>query len=251
MENVIAFLTLTFLEIVLGFDNLVMVAINVSNLPREQQKKARLIGLLGALGTRILLLCTLSYIIGLVAPLFTIFGHAFSWRDLILLSGGLFLVKKASTEVYKAVECRDEEEHSKKKTMSFTRVITEIALLDIIFSLDSVITAVGMAKSIGIMIAAVVVAMIVMIIFAKVIGDFIQEHTSVKVLALSFLVLIGAVLIAEGCGKEIEKGYIYTPMAFATLIVSLELRRHSKAAKRGAQTRREHELEAEAAAKNV
>lgn len=241
LENLVALLTLVLLEIILGFDNIIMVAINVSRLPVELQKRARMIGMGGALVMRILLLCTLSFVMGLVQPVFSVLGHAFSWRDLILISGGFFLVWKASTEVFHIVEKAHEELGEKKHgAVSFKRVLIEIALLDMIFSLDSVITAVGMAKEISIMITAVVFSMIVMILFAKVIGDFIQKHTSVKVLALSFLVLIGAMLIAEGCGKHVEKGYIYGPMAFASLVIGLELRRRSKAAKRSAATRHLH-----------
>lgn len=242
LENLVALLTLVLLEIILGFDNIIMVAINVSRLPAELQKRARMIGMGGALVMRILLLCTLSFVMGLVQPVFSVLGHAFSWRDLILISGGFFLVWKASTEVFHIVEKAHEElgEEKQDGTVSFKRVLIEIALLDMIFSLDSVITAVGMAKEISIMITAVVFSMIVMILFAKVIGDFIQKHTSVKVLALSFLVLIGAMLIAEGCGKHVEKGYIYGPMAFASLVIGLELRRRSKAAKRSATTRHLH-----------
>ncbi len=241
LENLVALLTLVLLEIILGFDNIIMVAINVSRLPVELQKRARAIGMGGALVMRILLLCTLSFVMGLVQPVFSVLGHTFSWRDLILISGGFFLVWKASTEVFHIVEKAHEELGEKKHdAVSFKRVLIEIALLDMIFSLDSVITAVGMAKEISIMITAVVFSMIVMILFAKVIGDFIQKHTSVKVLALSFLVLIGAMLIAEGCGKHIEKGYIYGPMAFASLVIGLELRRRSKAAMRSAITRHLH-----------
>ncbi|OGL62310.1 hypothetical protein A3C09_00985 [Candidatus Uhrbacteria bacterium RIFCSPHIGHO2_02_FULL_47_44] len=241
VENIIAFLTLVLLEVVLGFDNIVMVAINVSRLPAALQKRARTIGMAGALLMRVGLLCTISWVMGLVQPVFTLSDHAFSWRDLILIMGGLFLVYKASTEVFREVEGMHEHHvHGEgAPAVSFNRVLVEIMLLDAIFSLDSVITAVGMAKEISIMIAAVVVSMIVMIIFAKVIGDFIQKHTSVKVLALSFLVLIGAMLIAEGCGKHVEKGYIYGPMAFASFVIGLELRRRSKAAKRGVVTRNE------------
>ncbi|OGL98668.1 hypothetical protein A2318_02140 [Candidatus Uhrbacteria bacterium RIFOXYB2_FULL_45_11] len=238
VENVVAFFTLVLLEVVLGIDNIVMVAINVSRLPSAQQKRARIIGMGGALLMRVALLCTLSFVMGLVQPVFSVLSHAFSWRDLILLAGGLFLVWKASTEVFREVEgVHGEMKEGANGHVSFRRILIEIALLDMIFSLDSVITAVGMATDIRIMVAAVVVSMIVMIVFAKVIGDFIQEHTSVKVLALSFLVLIGAMLIAEGCGKHVEKGYIYGPMAFASFVIGLELRRRSKAAKRGVMTR--------------
>lgn len=241
VENIVAFLTLVLLEVVLGIDNIVMVAINVSRLPPELQKRARTIGMGGALLMRVALLCTLSFVMGLVQPVFSVFDHAFSWRDLILLTGGLFLVWKASKEVFREVEGAHSQgnHHTATNVVSYKRVLIEIALLDMIFSLDSVITAVGMATEVSIMIAAVVVSMIVMIAFAKVIGDFIQEHTSVKVLALSFLVLIGAMLIAEGCGKHIEKGYIYGPMAFASCVIGLELRRRSKAAKRGVITRQQ------------
>lgn len=242
IENFLALLTLTGMEIILGFDNILVVAMNVARLPREQQRKGRIIGMSGALVTRILLLSVLSYVVGFIRPLFTVFDHAISLRDIILILGGGFLIAKAAVEIRE--EWEGAGEHKKKGgSASFLRVIIEISLWDIIFSLDSVITAVGMAKNLIIMISAVILSMVVMVGFAKMVGDFIQSHASVKILALAFLILIGFTLVASGVGHEIEKGLIYACMGFASFVNMIDLRRHSNAAKRGVETRHEHHQE--------
>src|SRR3990170_6446191 len=213
-DGLIAFFTLTFLEVVLGVDNVIFISILVGKLPKEQQQRGRTIGLGGAMGMRILLLLSLTWIMRLTQPLFTAFNHGFSGRDLILIAGGLFLLWKATVEIHDKLE--GEEAHGTTKVKpSFGAVIGQIMLLDIIFSLDSVITAVGMANDISIMIAAVVVAVVIMMVSARAIGDFVMQHPTVKVLALSFLLMIGLTLIAEGAGFHIPKGYIYFAMGFS------------------------------------
>lgn len=219
----IAFATLTVLELVLGIDNIVFISILAGKLPAEQQSRARYIGLGLALLMRVILLFSLSWVIGLTAPIFTALGQEISGRDLVLLIGGLFLIGKSTHEVHGALE--GEEGHRTAKVYaSFTSVLVQIALLDIVFSLDSVITAVGMVDQIEIMIAAVVVSILFMMAFAGTIGAFVQKHPTVKMLALSFLLLIGVTLIAEGFDRHIPKGYIYFAMAFSVLVEILNLR---------------------------
>src|SRR5687768_5603899 len=226
----IAFLTLLALEIVLGIDNVIFISILSGKLPAEQQPRARYIGLSLALGIRILLLLSLSWIIGLKEPLFAVFGHGFSGKDLVLLIGGLFLIGKSTHEIHGSLE--GEEGHEAKKVFSsFASVIIQITLLDIVFSLDSVITAVGMVSNIWIMIAAVIISIIAMMLFAGPIGAFVQRHPTIKMLALAFLLLIGVTLIAEGLHQHIPKGYIYFAMAFSVLVEFLNMRLRKKSKK--------------------
>jgi len=223
----VALLTLTLLEIVLGIDNIVFIAILASRLPVEKQGLAYRLGLLGAMVTRIGLLMTINWVMQLTQPLFEIFGHSFSGRDLILLGGGLFLIAKAAQEIYDKVE-GEHQEDIKGWFNGLPGIIAQIMVLDIIFSLDSVITAVGMAEDIEVMVAAVVIAIVVMLIFAKQIGDFVNKYPSMKILALSFLLLIGVLLTAEGLGQHINKGYIYFAMAFALLVELINIRFRKK-----------------------
>jgi len=219
----IAFATLTALELVLGIDNIVFISILAGKLPTEQQKKARMVGLALAMLTRIALLFSLSWIIGLTKPLFTVLGQEISGRDLVLIAGGLFLLAKSTHEIHQKLEGDDGETSARVKP-SFVSVIVQILLLDVVFSLDSVITAVGMVDEIWIMIAAVVVAVIFMMVFANPISNFVERHPTVKMLALSFLLLIGVTLLAEGFDQHISKGYIYFAMAFSVFVEMLNLR---------------------------
>lgn len=218
----IALLTLTVLEIVLGIDNIIFISILSGKLPQDQQKKARTLGLALAMVTRILLLLSLSWIMKLTSPLFPLFGQEISGRDLILIVGGLFLLGKATTEIHNKLE--GEEEEKDRKAVSFASVIIQITLLDIVFSLDSVITAIGMADEVTIMIAAVVIAVGFMLVFASPISNFVHKHPTVKMLALAFLLLIGVTLVAEGFEQHISKGYIYFAMAFSVLVEMLNLK---------------------------
>lgn len=225
----IALATLTALEIVLGIDNIIFISILAGKLKAEDQKRARTIGLFLAMFTRIGLLLSLSWIMKLTAPLFQIAEHKFSGRDIILIGGGLFLLAKSTHEIHLKLE-GDEGEASARAPASFTGVIIQIVILDLVFSLDSVITAVGMANQIGIMIAAVVIAVIFMMIFAGAISNFIHRRPTIKILALSFLLLIGVTLIAEGFHQHIEKGYIYFAMAFSVFIEAINMRVRHKTA---------------------
>jgi predicted tellurium resistance membrane protein TerC len=219
----IAFVTLVVLELVLGIDNVVFISILAEKLPGDQPRKARLLGLGLAMLMRILLLFSISWIIGLTAPLFAIFGHELSGRDLILIGGGLFLLAKSTHEIHGKLEGA-EGEASTRVSPSFTSVIVQILLLDIVFSLDSVLTAVGMVRQIEIMVAAVVIAVLAMMVSSGVIAAFVQRHPTVKMLALSFLLLIGVLLIAEGFDQHIPKGYVYFAMAFSVFVEMLNLR---------------------------
>jgi predicted tellurium resistance membrane protein TerC len=223
-ENAIALATLAALEIVLGIDNIVFISILVGKLPKSRQAAARRIGLLLAMGMRIALLLAISWVMGLTETLFTVLEHGFTGRDLILLIGGLFLVAKATYEIHDKLEGGHHEAGGAPKAASFGAILVQIMLLDIVFSLDSVITAVGMARHVEIMIAAVVIAVVVMMIFAARIGSFIERHPTMKMLALSFLLLIGVVLIADGFGQHVSKGYIYFAMAFSLFVEVMNIR---------------------------
>ena len=219
----IALLTLTALEIVLGIDNIVFITILAGKLPPRDRDRARQMGLAVAMISRILLLLSISWIMGLTQPLITVAGNGLSGRDLILLVGGMFLIWKATREIHEKVE--DEEDHDTRPAkVSFASVIFQIMLLDIVFSLDSVITAVGMADDIGVMISAVVISVGIMMFAAKSVGDFVQRHPTVKMLALAFLILIGTNLMAEGWHFHIPKGYVYFAMAFSVFVEMLNLR---------------------------
>ena len=221
--GLIGLITLTFLEIVLGVDNVIFISILTSRLPESRQGSARRIGLLVAMGMRILLLLSIFWVIRLTAPLFSILGRPISGRDLILIGGGLFLLAKATTEIHERLE--GEEGHSSARVRpSFAGVITQIAMLDIVFSLDSVITAVGMVQEVTIMITAVILAVGVMMFSAGPISAFVNRHPTVKVLALSFLLLIGMSLVGEGLGMHIPKGYIYFAMGFSVFVEIINLR---------------------------
>jgi len=226
-ESLIALLTLTVLEIVLGIDNIIFISILAGKLPKGQQNKARLTGLGLAMITRILLLLSIVWIMNLTLPLFMALGQEISGRDIILIAGGLFLIAKSTFEIHDKLEGSEIHE-SRRKAKSFSNVIIQILLLDIVFSLDSVITAVGMANNIIIMILAVVIAVGVMMASSKSISDFVEKHPTVKMLALSFLLLIGISLIAEGLEQHIPKGYIYFAMAFSVFVEMLNLRMKSK-----------------------
>ncbi len=227
-ETWIALLTLTVLEIVLGIDNIIFISILAGKLPAGEQPRARTVGLTFAMVTRILLLLSLTQIMRLTRPLFSPFGHPFSGRDLILLLGGLFLLWKSTREIHDKLE-GEEGRQNVKAGATFGGVIVQIALLDIVFSLDSVITAVGMVRQVGVMIAAIVLAVLVMLVAAGPISDFVHRHPTLKMLALSFLLLIGVTLIADGLGQHIPKGYVYFAMGFSVFVESLNLRLLRKA----------------------
>ena len=222
-SGLLALITLTVLEIVLGVDNVIFISILSSKLPESRQSHARRMGLVVAMGTRILLLLSVVWIIRLTAPLFYIFGRPISGRDLILIGGGLFLLAKATIEIHGSLE-GEEGRRSARVRPSFAAVITQIVLLDIVFSLDSVITAVGMAEEISIMVTAVILAVAVMMLSAGPISLFVNRHPTVKVLALSFLMLIGVSLIGEGLDMHIPKGYIYFAMGFSVFVEVINLR---------------------------
>jgi predicted tellurium resistance membrane protein TerC len=219
----IGFVTLAVLEIVLGIDNIIFISILAGKLPTAQQQRARLIGLGLAMLMRVLLLLSLSWIARLTTPLFTVLGMDISGRDLVLIVGGLFLIAKSTHEIHNRLE-GEEGEASGRVAATLSSVLVQIVLLDIVFSLDSVITAIGMVNEIGIMISAVVVAVIFMMLFARPIGDFVERHPTVKMLALAFLLMIGVALIGEGLDQHIPKGYIYFAMAFSVLVEMLNLR---------------------------
>ena len=223
----IAFITLVALELVLGIDNVVFISILSGKLPGDQPKKARLVGLSLAMLMRIGLLFSLSWIIGLTAPLLSILGHELSGRDLILIGGGLFLIAKSTHEIHQKLEGA-EGEASGRISASFLSTLVQIVLLDIVFSLDSVLTAIGMVQQIQIMIAAVVIAVVFMMLFAGVIGDFVHRHPTVKMLGLSFLLLIGLALVADAAHFHIPRGYLYFAVAFSMLVEALNLWRRAR-----------------------
>lgn len=224
----ISLLTLTGLEIVLGIDNIIFISILAGKLPKEQQAKARQTGLMLALITRILLLASIAWMAKLTNPLFHVLGQGISGRDLILIIGGLFLLAKSTHEIHEKLEGHDGGSNPAKGAAKFGAVLVQIMLLDIVFSLDSVITAVGMAQHLPVMIIAVVLAMGVMLLAAGTISDFVNKHPTLKILALSFLILIGVTLVAEGTGAHISKGYVYFAMAFSFAVEMLNLKLRSK-----------------------
>ncbi len=230
-ETYVSLLTLTAMEIVLGIDNIVFISILTGRLPTAQQPAARRLGLSLALILRLGLLLAISWVMSLTAPFFSVLGKAISGRDLILLGGGLFLIAKSTHEIYEKLEVPQESEggaHGGGGGAAFGWTIVQILLLDIVFSLDSVVTAVGMASHVPIMVAAMVIAVGVMLVFAGQVGDFVNHHPSMKILALSFLMLIGVMLTVEGWGGHVSKGYVYTAMAFALLVEVLNMRFRSR-----------------------
>ena len=236
-DGLVALVTLTAMEVVLGIDNVVFLAILVARLPTTQQTVARRLGLTLALGIRIGLLLAISWIMGLTAPWFSVLGRDISGRDLILLGGGLFLIAKATWEIYDKVEADHAEAGSGGGRGVFVLVLIQILLLDIVFSLDSVITAVGMANDIPVMVVAMVLAMLVMLFSAAGVSGFVNRHPSVKILALAFLLLIGVMLVAEGLGTHVNKGYIYVAMAFSLGVEMLNLRYRKKRGRRAEPVR--------------
>lgn len=222
-EAWLALLTLTLLEIVLGIDNIIFISILVGRLPESQRQKARQVGLMLAMGMRIALLLAIVWVMGLTKPLFSVLQFAFSGRDLILLGGGLFLLAKSTLEIHHALEGTEEQKKG-TKAATFGAIITQIAVIDIVFSLDSVITAVGLVEQVSVMIIAVVIAVLVMLFAAKSIGEFVDAHPTIKMLALSFLMLIGFTLIGEGLGFHVPKGYVYFAMAFSLAVELLNLK---------------------------
>jgi predicted tellurium resistance membrane protein TerC len=234
-ETWISLFTLTALEIVLGIDNIIFITILAGKLPQEERKKATRLGLGGALLSRLALLAAISWVTKLTTPLFSVMDYEVSGRDLVLIAGGLFLMAKATFEIYEKVEAAHPLVEGEKgpRRASLASVIGQIMLLDIVFSLDSVITAVGMVRHIEVMVIAVIIAIIVMLVFAAPIGSFVEKHPSIKILALSFLVMIGVLLVAEGTGQHFNRGYVYFAMAFSLGIELLNMRyraRHTRLA---------------------
>lgn len=229
----IALATLTALELVLGIDNIIFISILAGKLPPERRDKARRLGIMLAAVSRLGLLLAIAWIVGLTAPLFELFGHAFSWRDLILIGGGLFLIGKATHEIHQKLEGATEHVGTggaAMATATFGGVIMQIMLLDIVFSLDSIITAVGMVDQRWVMVTAILASIVFMLMFARPLGEFVERHPTVKVLALSFLIMIGLVLMADGFGQHIPKGYVYAAMAFSVFVelINLAIRRRTE-----------------------
>jgi predicted tellurium resistance membrane protein TerC len=228
MEIALALITLIALEIVLGIDNIIFISILSEKLPPQQRKKARLTGLSAAMIMRILLLFSLSFIMKLTQPLFTVLGNEISGRDIILILGGLFLIAKSTFEIHDKIEGEKEFNMKTKKTISFGSIIFQIMLLDIVFSLDSVITAIGMTNLLWVMVTAVIISVIFMMIAVGTISNFVNKHPTIKILALSFLLLIGVVLVADGLNQHIPKGYIYFAMAFSCFVEFINLKIRTK-----------------------
>jgi predicted tellurium resistance membrane protein TerC len=227
LDTWIALLTLTFLEIVLGIDNIIFISIVAGKLPKAEQKKARLIGLALALIIRVLLLMGITWLIGLTEPVITIYQFALSWRDIILAAGGFFLIAKSTSEMHQKVEAV-EHEKTIKKPKAFSNAIVQIVLLDIIFSFDSILTAVGLTDQITLMVIAVILSIIVMMLFAGAISDFVNKHLTLQILALSFLILIGFLLVIEGIHIYVPKGYIYFAVFFALVVEAINIRARKK-----------------------
>ena len=229
-QSVIALITLTALEIVLGIDNIIFISVLVSRLPHKKRNKARVLGLGLAMFTRIALLLSITWVMKLTAPLFSVYAQEISGRDVILIVGGLFLLWKSTLEIHKSLE-GEGEARGAKAAAGFAAILAQIAVLDIIFSLDSVITAVGLANDVEVMIVAIVLAVIVMMLSSRAIGEFVDKHPTIKILALSFLVVIGVTLFAEGFDFHVPKGYIYFAMAFSVTVEMLNLKMRKKAVK--------------------
>lgn len=223
-EGWVSLATLTALEIVLGIDNIVFITILAGKLPAHQQGVARQIGIGLALISRLVLLFAISWVMGLTAPLFTVGGHEVSGRDIILFAGGLFLIAKATIEIYDKLEVEHPDEHTKGRPPQMLSVVLQIILLDMVFSLDSVITAVGMVQHVIIMVVAMVIAVIIMLVFVGTVSDFVTRHPSMKILALSFLILVGVLLVAEGAGQHVNRGYVYFAMAFSLAVELINMR---------------------------
>ena len=229
-QSVIALITLTALEIVLGIDNIIFISVLVSRLPHKKRNKARVLGLGLAMFTRIALLLSITWVMKLTAPLFSVYAQEISGRDVILIVGGLFLLWKSTLEIHKSLE-GEGEARGAKAAAGFAAILAQIAVLDIIFSLDSVITAVGLANDVEVMVVAIVLAVIVMMLSSRGIGEFVDKHPTIKILALSFLVVIGVTLFAEGFDFHVPKGYIYFAMAFSVTVEMLNLKMRKKAVK--------------------
>ncbi|MBI4511518.1 MAG: TerC family protein [Deltaproteobacteria bacterium] len=229
-QSLVSLVTLTAMEVVLGVDNVVFISILTAKLSEKDQPRARSLGLSLALILRIALLFSITWVMRLKTDLFSVLGHGFSGRDLILLGGGLFLIGKSTHEIFDKLEVQHHEEAALVKRPSFGAILAQVLVLDIVFSLDSVITAVGMARHISIMVIATIVAAVVMIVFAGAIGNFVNRHPSMKILALSFLLLIGVMLVAEGMGQHVNKGYIYFAMAFSlgVELINMQVRRRQR-----------------------
>ena len=245
VEHLIALLTLTALEVVLGIDNIIFIAIQAGHLPVAQRDRARRLGLLLAVVSRVLLLFMIGWIVQLKQPIGTLLGHEFTWKDLVVLAGGLFLIRQATVEIHHKVEGHSDEHHGSPRVSTLKTMLIQVTIMDVVFSLDSVITAVGMSKEIPIMVAAVLIAVGVMLVFSGAIVRFVDQNPAIKLLALSFLLLIGVLLVAEGFHQEIDKGYIYFAMAFSLGIELMQMRsRHN-------DWKRQKALPADAASSSV